>query len=166
MLKSITLILAVSAILVACGEPEPIVQEDQPPLYKYSEIKQAMSDSSETISVFWEHFESPGPEEDNFRVLIVEPTDEYAKDYVWVSYLQQIGDDAWRGSVSLDPEANNRFEPGISIEFTEEDIVDWAYSEDGRTRGSYTTRAMLNLRSVRNLDLDNIRGLLHESPTP
>lgn len=142
------------------------VQQDEPPLYKYSQLRQAMTDSLETIDVFWEHFENPGSEEDAFRVLVAKESKEYARDYVWIHYLQQTGENDWRGSVSLDKESSPRFAPGLSVEFNEDDIVDWAYSEDGRTRGSYTTRAMLELRSVRNLKIDAIRGALHESPTP
>ena len=156
-------LFAISA-LAACGAGDPPVQEAEPPLYKYASIKTAMLEAQATLPVFWTHFEANAAGEEQFRVKIVEPSDAYARDYVWVEYLQQADETEWRGSVSIENGGNDRFTTGQTLDFAEADIVDWAYREDGRERGAYTTRAMLDLAP--DADTSAIRATFHESPVP
>lgn len=152
-------------ILTACGGEQEIIQQDTPPLYKYASIKTAMSEAQSTLDVFWEHFENPGSGEERFRVKIAHPSDAYKTDYVWVEYLQENGAPGdWRGAVGLENGGSDRFRTGDTLEFSEADIVDWAYHENGKTRGGYTTRAMLEL--PKDADTSAIKALYHDSPIP
>ena len=105
--------LAIGAVflaLAACGEPEPVVQQDTPPLYKYASIKAAIADAQSTVNVFWEHQADPGAGESDFRVKVTQETEDYLRDFVWVEYLEggsQPGE--WRGSVGIENGGNERF---------------------------------------------------------
>jgi len=151
-------------VLAACGS-EDIVQQDIPPLYKYSELKSAMADATSTADVFWEHFENPNLGEERFRVKIALESDAYKRDFVWVEYLQENGAPGeWRGAVSLEDGGNDRFRTGDTLAFNESAVVDWAYHDNGKIRGGYTTRAMLTI--PKNADTSAIEDLYHESPVP
>ncbi|MEM9667561.1 MAG: DUF2314 domain-containing protein [Pseudomonadota bacterium] len=165
-----------AVILSACGgdeTPQPPVDEaatetaakqDTPPLYKYRSLKAAMEESQTTMDVFWTHFRDPGPGEDTFRVKIAKESDEYFRDYVWIEYLQENGGpEEWRGVVGIEDGGNDRFTTGQTLEFVTADIVDWSYTEDGKFRGSYTTRAMLGLTDA---NVPALRAKYHESPVP
>ncbi|MEM8633877.1 MAG: DUF2314 domain-containing protein [Pseudomonadota bacterium] len=161
--------------LAACdgGETPPPVSErsvesaekqDTPPLYKYASLKAAMDESQITLDVFWSHFRDPLPGEDVFRVKIAQESDEYLRDYVWVEYLQENGGpEDWRGVVSIENGGNDRFTTGQTLEFAADDIVDWSYADNGKFRGSYTTRAMLGLTDA---DISAIEAAYHDSPVP
>ncbi|MEO1407443.1 MAG: DUF2314 domain-containing protein [Pseudomonadota bacterium] len=167
--------LAVFALLfAACGADETpstnesvvesAVKQDSPPLYKYRSLKAAMEESNTTIDVFWGHFGDPQPGEDGFRVKIAKESDEYLRDYVWVEYLQENGGpNDWRGVVGIENGGNDRFTTGQTLEFVASDIVDWSYADNGKFRGSYTTRAMLGLTDA---DVTALRDKYHESPIP
>lgn len=151
--------------LAACGSEQDIVQQDTPPLYKYTSVKTAMDEAKTTTDIFWQHFANPGPGEDRFRVKIAHASDAYETDYVWVEYLQENREPGqWRGAVGLENGGNDRFRTGDALEFSESDVVDWAYHENGKIRGSYTTRAMLTI--PKEADTSAIRDLYHESPIP
>ncbi|MDJ0922281.1 MAG: DUF2314 domain-containing protein [Henriciella sp.] len=137
---------------------------DQPPLYNYASIKAAMAAAQETLPVFWAQFSAPGDDDDQFKVKIKHPSDAYAIDYVWVEYLQETGETRWSGAVMIENGGNDRFRTGDTLMFDETDIVDWGYTEAGRLRGSYTTRAMLNLAPEANTDA--LRARFHDSPIP
>ncbi|MEM9938818.1 MAG: DUF2314 domain-containing protein [Pseudomonadota bacterium] len=175
------LILASAAIvLVSCSNATdtsdvdaplpPLIETDapelpdQPPLYNYASIKAAMAEAQSTLPVFWTQFRSPGPSEDQFKVKIKHPSDEYEIDYVWVEYLQENGETSWRGAVIIENGGNDRFRTGDTLQFDEADIVDWGYTEGGRLRGSYTTRAMLGLAP--DADTSAIEARFHDSPVP
>lgn len=157
------LLLVAAFVLAACGS-EPAVQEDEPPLYKYASIEAAMSKAQASIDVFWDHHDNRRDGEDVFRVKIIHPSDAYLRDYVWVEYLQPDGENAWRASVSVEDGGNDRFTTGQTLSFNSADIVDWSYVEDGRFRGTFTTRAMLDLAPEANTD--SLRKRYHEEPLP
>lgn len=157
-------LFALFVILAACGSEE-IVQQDTPPLYKYSELKSAVAEAKVTAPIFWENFADPAPGEERFRVKITRESDAYKIDYVWVEYLQENGAPGeWRGAVSLENGGNNRFKTGDTLEFSEGDVADWAYHENGKIRGGFTTRAMLTI--PKDADTSAIEDLYHENPVP
>lgn len=177
-MKRILMICGGLVFVAACGgnqeasvptEP-PLVETaaselpDQPPLYNYASIKAAIVEARVTLPVFWGHFNNPAPREDQFKVKIVHPSDEYELDYVWVEYLQQAGPSEWRGAVMIENGGNDRFQTGNTLYFAESDIVDWGYTDNGLMRGSYTSRAMLGLAP--DADTSAIAARFHDSPVP
>ena len=160
-----TFVAALFLALTACGGEQEIVQQDTPPLYKYSNLKTAMAEAKETAHIFWEHFANPSPGEEAFRVKIAHPSDAYKTDYVWVEYLQENGAPGeWRGAVGLENGGSNQFRTGDTLEFNENDVADWAYHDNGKIRGGYTTRAMLTI--PKDADISAIEDLYHDSPVP
>ncbi len=157
-------LFAMAGLAVCSGNKDAVVQEGEPPLYKYASIKAAMLEAQSTLPVFWDHFEAHSSGEEQFRVKIIEPSADYLRDYVWVEYLQQAGPTEWRGSVIIENGGNDRFQTGQTLDFAEADIVDWAYREGGLERGAYTSRAMLDLAP--DADTSAIRATFHESPVP
>ncbi|MEL6244322.1 MAG: DUF2314 domain-containing protein [Pseudomonadota bacterium] len=154
---------ALALLLAACGELVPAERSDEPALYKYASIQSAMAEARSTLDVFWAHHDDRSPGEDGFRLKVAEPSDAYERDYVWVEYLQPAGEELWRGAVYLQG-GHEQFRTGDTIEFSEADIVDWAYIDGERLRGAYTSRAMLDLAP--NANVDNLSAIYHEEPTP
>ena len=158
-------ILVACTLLFSACSGDDIVQQDTPSLYKYASLKTAMADAKTTAPIFWKHFANPGPGEERFRVKIALESDAYKTDYVWVEYLQENGAPGeWRGSVGLENGGNERFRTGDTLEFSESDVADWAYHDNGKIRGGYTTRAMLTI--PKDADIGAIEDLYHESPVP
>lgn len=164
-MKPLILILAMATGLAACsGGGQGVPQAGEPPLYRYASIEDAMAAARETLPVFWTHFHAPGEGETHFRVKITHPSEAFEQDHVWVEYLQQAGETSWRGSVMIENGGNDRFQTGLSLTFDAADIVDWAYTDNGKARGAYTSRAMLDLAP--DADTTNIRALYHDDPVP
>ncbi|MEO0981859.1 MAG: DUF2314 domain-containing protein [Pseudomonadota bacterium] len=155
---------AAASLLAACGASEPAL--DEPPMYKYSSVESAVAEAGQTLDVFWTAFESGDPALSDFRVSIPLPGTEYVTDYAWVEYLQRGGDGAVRGILSLEEDKIDGLRPGDAVNFIESDIVDWRYEEEGRLRGAYVMRAMLETGPARDADIDNLRARFHDSPVP
>lgn len=151
--------------LTACGGEPEIAQQDTPPLYKYASLKTALAEAKETRDVFWERFAAPAPGEEEFRVKITVTTEDYVTDYVWVVDLEEAATPGnWLGNVGAENGGNNRFQTGDTIKFNESDVADWAYHDNGKIRGGYTTRAMLTL--PKDVDISAIKDKYHDSPVP
>ncbi len=172
MIRRLASTLAVA--VAACGAPAAtsqaeggapaVAQADEPPLFKYSEIQAAIADARANLEVFWVAMGSEAGA--SCRAQVTTESSAYRKDYVWVGEIEPGAgpDGAHIGRVVEDEADGARFTAGQEIAFTEADITDWMYSEDGKLRGGYTSRAMLDLAP--SADTSAIRALYHDSPTP
>ncbi|MCA8903122.1 MAG: DUF2314 domain-containing protein [Hyphomonas sp.] len=160
-MKRIGLALMMFA-LAACGaetKPEP----GPPPLYKYQSMKTAVEEARQTLPVFWDAYRSGDGAYSNFALNVVTQSKRYDAEYVWLVDIKER-EGRLEGTVPEDHEIDDGLKSGTVIAFLPGQIADWRYREDGRTRGAYTTRAMLDLAP--NADTSNIRALFHDSPVP
>src|SRR5215470_4459086 len=63
-------------------------------------------------------------------------------EYFWLTEIGQHGD-TYVGRINNTPRAAKQVKFGQVIQFSESEIVDWLYMEDGRMRGNFTACAML-----------------------
>jgi len=151
------------AFLVAACSAEVVQEEGPPPLYKYSNMKAAVASGQETLPVFWDALESDNAAQSNFMLLVVTPSQRYTEEYVWVENVTEILT-GYRGTVPEEHEMQDGFKGGDTIDFIAGDIADWRYKEDGKYRGAFSTRAMMDI--VPNAEIDNIKALFHDEPLP
>ena len=156
-------LFAALALIAACGG-ERVAEEGPPPLYKYNAMKEAVADARETLPVFWEAYESGNPAYADFALNVATSSDRYTEEHVWLVDIRQADEAHYAGVVPDDREIRDGLTPGDMIAFRPEQIADWRFREDGKFRGAYTTRAMMNLAPDANID--NIRAMFHDSPVP
>ncbi len=150
--------------LAACGEPEPIPERSV--LYTYPYIETAVSDARGSLDHFWTAYNSGNDALSGFAVSIPLPGREYVTDHAWVDLTGRDGAGQAVGVIQKENPKLKGLKPGDEVTFPEGDIVDWRYRDDGKFRGAYVTRALLTDGPARRLDVDAIRALYHESPTP
>jgi len=63
-------------------------------------------------------------------------------EYFWLTEIGQHGD-TYVGRINNTPRAAKQVKFGQVIQFSESEIVDWLYMEDGKMRGNFTACAML-----------------------
>jgi uncharacterized protein YegJ (DUF2314 family) len=154
---------AALTLIAACGG-ERAAEEGPPPLYKYNALKAAVTDARETLPVFWAAFESGNPAYSDFALNVTTTSDRYTEEHVWLVNIRDVDGEHYAGAVPKDHEIRDGLKPGDMIAFLPEHIADWRFREDGRFRGAYTTRAMMNLAPDANID--SIRAMFHDSPVP
>ena len=148
--------------LAACGaETKP--EDGPPPLYQYQSMKTAVDAARETLPVFWQAYADEDPATTGFALNVVTPSKRYMAEYVWLVDITEE-DGRYTGIVPPDHEIDDGFASGDAVDFLPGQIADWRYREDGKFRGAYTSRAMLDLAP--GADTSNIRALFHESPVP
>lgn len=151
------------ALLAACGG-ERVAEDGPPPLYKYTALKEAVSEARETLPAFWEALESGNPAYSDFALNVTTTSDRYTEEHVWLTGIRQVDDEHYAGVIPEDHEIRDGLSSGDMIAFRTGQIADWRFKEDGKFRGAYTTRAMMNLAP--DAKIDNIRAMFHDSPVP
>jgi uncharacterized protein YegJ (DUF2314 family) len=104
------------------------------------------------------------PAYSDFALNVTTTSDRYTEEHVWLVDIRQADDAHYAGVVPEDHEIRDGLETGDMIAFRPEQIADWRFREDGKFRGAYTTRAMMNLAP--DAKIDNIRAMFHDSPVP
>ncbi|MCA8893407.1 MAG: DUF2314 domain-containing protein [Hyphomonas sp.] len=156
-------LFAALALLAACGG-ERVAEDGPPPLYKYTALKEAITDARQTLPVFWEAYESGNPAYSDFALNVTTGSDRYTEEHVWLTDIRHVGGEHYAGVIPEDHEIRDGLAPGDMIAFLPEQVADWRFRQDGKFRGAYTTRAMMNLSPDANID--NIRAMFHDSPVP
>ena len=161
-MKAAGLFLALALIAACSGER--VAEEGPPPLYKYNAMKEAVAEARQTLPVFWDALESGNEAYSDFALNVTTSSDRYTEEHVWLADIRQVNDAHYAGVVPEDHEIRNGLEAGDMIAFRPEQIADWRFRDDGKFRGAYTTRAMMNLAP--DAKIDNIRAMFHDSPVP
>lgn len=105
-------------------------------------MNQAMETARNTMPQFVEHFMSDDTTETGFTIKIM-VIDSFGTEHLWVNELE-ILDEGYRGKIANIPEYVQSVSFGSEVEFTYEDISDWAYVDSrGVRQGSYTLKVLL-----------------------
>jgi uncharacterized protein YegJ (DUF2314 family) len=86
---------------------------------------------------------APPPNSRGFAVKIGIPYDDRRNaEFFWITPFKPQGD-KYVGNINNTPRSAKTVKLGQTIEFTETEIVDWLYQENGRMVGNYTACALL-----------------------
>jgi len=102
----------------------------------------AFRKARETLPEFLALARAPRPTIDHVAVKVGIPTGDDGKEYFWLSPFEPR-DGRYSGRINNTPRMAKTVKFGQVIEFSEDEIVDWLYLEDGKMRGNFTACAML-----------------------
>jgi len=124
--------------LAACSasdDPVVSVSTDDP------EMNAAISQARESLTDFWQVFDSPDRGESDFA-LKVRIEDRYGVEHFWVTDLRRDADKVY-GLIGNEPNTVRSVQLGDEIEVPKDDVTDWLYMRDGKMVGNYTLRPLL-----------------------
>jgi len=101
----------------------------------------AFHKARETLPEFLALARAPRPTASKLAVKIAIPAGD-DDEYFWVSQFAPRGD-KYGGRINNTPRAAKQVKLGQLVEFSEAEIVDWLYMEDGKMRGNFTACALL-----------------------
>ncbi len=121
-------------------------------------------EAQQTLHGFWEGYEYGNPDYYDYALKVTTDSGQYTEEHVWLVDIRHVEGEHYAGAVPEDHEIRDGLAPGDRIAFLPEQISDWRFREDGKFRGAYTTRAMMDLAP--DAKIDNIRAMFHDSPVP
>ncbi len=123
----------------------------------------ATREAREHLPFFWEHLSAPGPDEYQFllKVRLPAPGDGASPEPVWVYDLLKDGETLTGKLASPAPDAS--LDKDAELTFTADRIVDWAFIQNEKLLGHYTTRVMLPRMPPDQADA--MRSMLGENPS-
>ena len=101
----------------------------------------AFRKARETLPEFLALARAPRPTASKLAVKIAIPAGD-DDEYFWVSQFAPRGD-KYGGHINNTPRSAKQVKFGQVVEFSEAEIVDWLYMEDGKMRGNFTACALL-----------------------
>ena len=111
------------------------VEKDDP------DMAAAFRKARETLPEFLALARAPQSTATKLAVKIAIP-DGDGNEYFWLTQFAPRGD-KYAGRINNTPRAAKQVKLGQVVEFSEAEIVDWLYMEDGKMRGNFTACAML-----------------------
>jgi uncharacterized protein YegJ (DUF2314 family) len=127
----------VGGTLVDKAERDEIarVEKDDP------DMAIAFRKARETLPEFLALARDPRPSATNLAVKIAIPAGN-SNEYFWLAPFEPRGE-KFAGRINNTPRMAKQVKFGQVVEFTEGEIVDWLYMEDGKMRGNFTACALL-----------------------
>jgi uncharacterized protein YegJ (DUF2314 family) len=101
----------------------------------------AFRKARETLPEFLALARAPRPTASKLAVKIAIPAGD-DDEYFWLTQIGQRGE-KYAGRINNTPRAATQVKFGQVIEFSEAEIVDWLYLEDGKMHGNFTACALL-----------------------
>jgi len=102
----------------------------------------AFRKARDTLPEFLALARAPRPTVDHLAVKVGIPTDGDGKEYFWISPFEPRGG-KYSGRINNTPRAAKTVKFGQVIEFSQDEIVDWLYAENGKMIGNFTACALL-----------------------
>lgn len=111
-----------------------------------ADMAAAFRKARETLPELLSLARAPRPSIDHFAVKVGIPAANGINEYFWLSPFEPRGG-KYTGRINNTPRMVKTVKFGQLIEFSEHEIVDWLYTEDGKMRGNFTACAMLRRES-------------------
>ena len=148
------LMLALAASACAQGDPDAQFQY---------ELSAAKDKARANLTLFWEHFAQPAPEEYDFSLKAALPRRDGQPgiEEAWVENVARAPDKIV-GELAVQPRFLGDLKKGAIVEFQNDQIVDWAFMRGDRLLGHYTTRVMLP--RMDSTQAEWMRPLLSDTP--
>jgi uncharacterized protein YegJ (DUF2314 family) len=102
----------------------------------------AFRKARDTLPEFLALARAPRPSIDHLAVKVGIPHGDDGSEFFWLSPFEPRGG-KYTGRINNTPRMAKTVKFGQVIEFSEDEIVDWLYLEDGKMRGNFTACAML-----------------------
>jgi uncharacterized protein YegJ (DUF2314 family) len=135
------LLLALAVFATACsGGDDAAAAEAQ---YR-KDLAAASQQAREKLPYFWEHFDAPEAEEYDFSLKVAFPRQDGHEgvEEAWVENIAR-SPEKLTGELMVDPKYLGSQREGAIMEFSDKQIVDWAFLQGEKLIGHYTTRVML-----------------------
>jgi uncharacterized protein YegJ (DUF2314 family) len=144
-------------LLPACGGPQSTATIDSNNVIAIREgnqpVELAKQQAIAELPEFFQHLDSPKPNETEFGVKFDLTPDGYSSEFIWAGELKRDGD-VLEGVLTNTPSSPG-FSLGQSVRINASEIIDWGYRSDGIMQGHYTTKALaqqLNLDEAEKLN--------------
>jgi uncharacterized protein YegJ (DUF2314 family) len=147
-MRCIAVIVALTTLLIGIAGAESLLdtsKRDGTAIIESSnpDMAAAFKKARATLPVFLKLALAPPPSIRGFAVKIGIPYgDRNDAEFFWMSPFKPEGD-KYVGSINNTPRFAKTVKLGQVIQFTESEIVDWLYQENGRIIGNYTACAFL-----------------------
>lgn len=134
----LTLVLALAACSAEDDSPEA-----QQARYQ-RDVSHAGEQARGKLGYFWEHFEKPEDGEYDFALKAALPRrdGQSGTEDAWLENIAR-SPEKLVGELSVDPKYLGDLRRGAIVEFSEKQIIDWAFWRGDKLLGHYTTRVML-----------------------
>jgi uncharacterized protein YegJ (DUF2314 family) len=150
-------LLAAAVMLAACSgdSEEARFQKD---------LAAATEEARGKLAYYWEHFEAPEVDEYDFSLKVALPRrdGEQGNEEVWVENIAR-DDEKLIGELMVDPLYLGNLREGAIVDFTEGQVVDWAFLRGEELIGHYTTRVSLPRMDPE--QAEGLRSMFGENPT-
>ena len=101
----------------------------------------AMRKARATLKDFLAQSRAPGPKMQGFAVKVA-VREGSTGEYFWITPFEQQGD-RFAGAINNTPRAVRSVKSGQKITFSESEISDWMYMDNGKMKGNFTACALL-----------------------
>lgn len=115
------------------------------------------------LPYFWEHFQAPEVDEYDFTLKVALPRKDgqQGAEDAWVENIAK-GDETLQGDLMVDPKFQGELRAGAIVNFSEKQVVDWAFLRGEELIGHYTTRVMLPTMDPE--QAEGLRSMFGENP--
>jgi uncharacterized protein YegJ (DUF2314 family) len=151
------ILLAAALLLAACsGDSEDARYQ--------KELAAATEEARGQLPYYWEHFEAPDVDEYDFSLKVALPRrdGEQGNEEVWVENIAR-DDEKLIGELMVDPLYLGNLREGAIVDFTEGQVIDWAFLRGEELIGHYTTRVSLPRMDPE--QAEGLRSIFGENPT-
>lgn len=126
-------------VLAACS-----AAADDPDAQYAHDLVAAKDRAKASLTLFWEHFAEPAPDEYDFSLKAALPRrdGQAGSEEAWVENVARAPDKIV-GELAVQPRYLRDLKKGAIVEFQNDQVVDWAFMRGDRLLGHYTTRVML-----------------------
>jgi len=143
----------------------------EPPLVVFrpddEEHVAAKAEARAALPSFWRAYEEHG-EFGDFLIKVGLPAANEGLEHVWLGRIRREPTGLWGILENQPVHTIRRMKPGDQVEFSEDQVSDWAYRKGGLWFGHFTTRVMLKRPDSGQLPPDlaaEIRATLSETAT-
>jgi uncharacterized protein YegJ (DUF2314 family) len=128
------------------------------------DLAAATEEAREKLAYYWEHFDAPEIDEYDFSLKVALPRRDGVEgvEEVWVENIAR-DDDKVIGELMVDPVYLGELREGAIVNFTEGQVIDWAFLRGEELIGHYTTRVSLPRMDPE--QAEGLRSMFGENPT-
>jgi len=106
------------------------------------EMIKAVATARETLPKFWEIYDSGDRSYSDFSIKVGLVTTDDSYEHIWVNDVKNKNG-KMSGKLANDPVNIPDLKFGDKVNFTVDEVTDWAYIRGGRLHGHHTTRVLM-----------------------
>ena len=144
-MKSIKFAVAVAIALcgsTACRRKESMADRIVMAKAGNKELDVAIEKALSELPLFWNRFDHPKTGDDSFSVK-VQIMDSYGCEYFFLDDIKRSGDTV-SGVIDAQPQIVKCVKVNQRVEVPANKVVDWLFMANGKMKGNFTSRALIN----------------------